>query len=454
MDLSFGTGHGLDPVGRSLSATVRYADSQPLDPSVWGPLNVGRVPPWKRPALQQHPLPPRPSSVATGTAATVTVSDLDDPRVLTSRLSSPNYLDNLPHLPCRDYDARHPLRAHNRLHPPTNSRRQSKSSTIHKQHHTQREQSPDEFDENNLDMAGRKSNVSAAAAAGKNRNAIARSNAGNEKVATGTAKKGKGGKKNKSAAKQQPAARRASTRRAPVDEQEPYDSDATHLDDGGGKQKARRQSKHDQDQDDGLDDDASFSGHEGDESTEDEEEEPHNPRARGGRIRAPLPDDQLALQAQLDETRQKNATLEDQLKHEQEHRGAIAASQVLVIKNEVKLEIDKVVKTHVFHTCKFITNDNDLDSATRFIMKKLAYDDGKSEEYIASWVLTYRRSVSKMLCNKRNYAQSQMRIAILAYARNVDPPVVAAGENAAPTNHVPGWRPIFSEDMMERVVLR
>ena len=303
-------------------------------------------------------------------------------------------------------------------------------------------------------MAGRGSKNSAAVAAGKNRNAIARSNAGNEKVATGTAKKGKGGKKNKSAAKQQPAARRASTRRAPVDEQEPYDSDATHLDDGGGKQKARRQSKHDQDQDDGLDDDASFSGHEGDESTEDEEEEPHNPRARGGRIRAPLPDDQLALQAQLDETRQKNATLEDQLKHEQEHRGAIAASQVLVIKNEVKLEIDKVVKTHVFHTCKFITNDNDLDSATRFIMKKLAYDDGKSEEYIASWVLTYRRSVSKMLCNKRNYAQSQMRIAILAYARNVDPPVVAAGENAAPTNHVPGWRPIFSEDMMERVVLR
>jgi len=151
-------------------------------------------------------------------------------------------------------------------------------------------------------------------------------------------------------------------------------------------------------------DNAMESEMESDEESEEEVVAPEN-RANSGTIRVTLGDDPGALQAQLAESRNKI----HQLEMVQEQR---AGAHLLPRSDNTKKLIRDAVFVHLFHVCKFITENKDLDRAVEFVLKKadLQYKDQKE-----SYILTWRQFTSTCLCDRRNYAQSQLRQAILDY---------------------------------------
>jgi hypothetical protein len=81
-------------------------------------------------------------------------------------------------------------------------------------------------------------------------------------------------------------------------------------------------------------------------------------------------------------------------------------------------KIEKVVKHEMWRTCKFITNETDLEAATLFVFTilddKVYFKDWKPL-HKAEMILSYKKAVSTYLNAKRNYAQSQSRDAVIKY---------------------------------------
>lgn len=105
---------------------------------------------------------------------------------------------------------------------------------------------------------------------------------------------------------------------------------------------------------------------------------------------------------------EKDEQIQD-LQAEADRNAARAHAQPGVKNKETIKAIDTVVKTHLFRTCKFITEQDDLDRATDFVLGKIGIADGWSAQRKANWNRTYRGVVGKCLCDRRNYAQSQLK---------------------------------------------
>ena len=190
------------------------------------------------------------------------------------------------------------------------------------------------------------------------------------------------------------------------------------------------------------------------ESETEEDLDDENPLSH--RIRIPLADDQVALQLQLSQQRSKIEELERNNRNER----AAAGAQLLVRSKDVKKQIKECIYTHLFHTCKFITEDEDLDRAMYFVLDKLGLAVGWSDEKKASWVLTYRQWGSTCLCEKRNYTQSQTRQAILDHVQAIEPTNVPVDAGEGNENHPPAGDNllpppvVFSEALMLKCVIR
>ena len=105
-----------------------------------------------------------------------------------------------------------------------------------------------------------------------------------------------------------------------------------------------------------------------------------------------------------------------------EREAAVAsATATMEAKNGEELAtIDSIVKTHVWHKCKFITNDKTLKKVMKFVYDKLpSTHHSKTSKWtaqeVANYLHTYAWPMSTCLSNKRNYAQSQLRIAVIKY---------------------------------------
>jgi hypothetical protein len=124
-----------------------------------------------------------------------------------------------------------------------------------------------------------------------------------------------------------------------------------------------------------------------------------------------------------------NASAKNQIAVLKRQKAALEEAQVAAIaqatatekqqKKEILLKIERVVKKQVWRSCKFITNNKDLDHATIFVFTtlddKVRFKDWSPKKK-ADMVLTYRKRVSSFLNAKRNYAQSQSRDAVIRYA--------------------------------------
>jgi hypothetical protein len=104
-----------------------------------------------------------------------------------------------------------------------------------------------------------------------------------------------------------------------------------------------------------------------------------------------------------------------------QHLAIERAAATKRIQNKENLKkIEECVKTKVWHTCKFITNNSTHEKATIYVLNNL--DEKPSPEQMADDVLTYKGPVGKYLNDKRNYCQSQMREVVMDFAlHKVDP---------------------------------
>ena len=110
---------------------------------------------------------------------------------------------------------------------------------------------------------------------------------------------------------------------------------------------------------------------------------------------------------------------------------------------DVLKDLTIILKTRFFHQVKFLNADELITEGTFKIIEMYTKAKKWSPEKIASAVLTYQGPLSTVLCDFRSYKQSQLREAVLNYARyeNEDPvagavvPDDAAAENAAAGNN-------------------
>ena len=89
---------------------------------------------------------------------------------------------------------------------------------------------------------------------------------------------------------------------------------------------------------------------------------------------------------------------------------------------EEMLLIDGIVKTFVWHKCKFITNEKVLRKVMKYVFGKLPSNHQSKNwnaQEVANYLHTYQWPMAKCLSGKRNYAQSQLRIAVTKYFRQM-----------------------------------
>jgi len=89
---------------------------------------------------------------------------------------------------------------------------------------------------------------------------------------------------------------------------------------------------------------------------------------------------------------------------------------------EEMLLIDGIVKTWVWHKCKFITNEKALRKVMKYVFGKLPSNHPSKNwnaQEVANYLHTYQWPMAKCLSGKRNYAQSQLRIAVTKYFRQM-----------------------------------
>ena len=98
-----------------------------------------------------------------------------------------------------------------------------------------------------------------------------------------------------------------------------------------------------------------------------------------------------------------------------------AAANKRVQNKEFLKKIEECVKTKVWHTCKFITNNSIHEKATIYVLNNVDAEK-PSPEQMAEAVLTYKGPVGNFLNGKRNYCQSQMRDVVMDLAlHKIDP---------------------------------
>jgi hypothetical protein len=242
--------------------------------------------------------------------------------------------------------------------------------------------------------------------------------------------------------------------KAPAIDPDPEDSDTTTvMEEEHQSRRSRRnlrgQPKNDadyQDEEDGIKDPEFL------DSDSDDEDKAIVPPVKGSTIHIPMPDDQVALQAELEESRTKIAKLE---RVQEQRAGARLLPKTLTDKKQIR----DAVYTHLFHTCKFITENQDLDRAVKFVLSKT---DLHYKENPESYVLTWRQFASTCLCDRRNCAQSQLRQAIIDYCAApleiMEVPADAGNdENANPQALVGKQLPkpdVIAPALMLKVILR
>ena len=130
------------------------------------------------------------------------------------------------------------------------------------------------------------------------------------------------------------------------------------------------------------------------------------------------PEQREAMTRRMKSINNKHKHLEDEVAEAE----ARASAQKQIENAGICQAIDRCVKTFLFRTCKFITNDSDLDLATSFVLTKLIGDmkaDKWTKQEIANWKATYRSVVSKKLCGRRNYVQQELRKAALQWGKGL-----------------------------------
>ena len=99
----------------------------------------------------------------------------------------------------------------------------------------------------------------------------------------------------------------------------------------------------------------------------------------------------------------------------------MAAANKRVQNKEFLKKIEECVKTKVWHTCKFITNNSIHEKATIYVLNNIDAEK-PSPEQMAEAVLTYKGPVGNFINGKRNYCQSQMRDVVMDLAlHKIDP---------------------------------
>ena len=174
-----------------------------------------------------------------------------------------------------------------------------------------------------------------------------------------------------------------------------------------------------------------------------------------------VPLDQQSLRRDLLKLQRANARLQE----ERDQAAAKASAVKEATSNGEKQLIDTVVKTLVWHKCKFINSAAALDKVTEFVLNNLPGVDtsGWSLKKRANWTHTNGPVVSSFLCVKRNYAQSQQRNAVIAYCQGKTDEFghAIAHDSVATGDAITGPNPTranpmkpFSPEMMEKCVFR
>ena len=183
--------------------------------------------------------------------------------------------------------------------------------------------------------------------------------------------------------------------------------------------------------------------------------------AEDGDDTALVPLDQQSLRRDLLKLQRANARLQE----ERDQAAAKASAVKEATSNGEKQLIDSVVKTLVWHKCKFINSAAALDKVTEFVLNNLQGVDtsGWSLKKRANWTHTNGPNVSSYLCTKRNYAQSQQRNAVIAYCQGKTDEFgrAIAHDSVATGDAITGPNPTranpmkpFSPEMMEKCVFR
>ena len=146
---------------------------------------------------------------------------------------------------------------------------------------------------------------------------------------------------------------------------------------------------------------------------------------------------------------------------------ARAGAQMQVQSEEIVKAIEWVVKTWLLRTCKFITTEEDLTKATDYVFTKTIHKIPvpTSVQDAANRNFTYRTIVSKKLCTRRSYHQSELRKAALRWGKGMAEPgekaevdddatTLGEEENTPTIGTTLVERPLFSMEMMIKCATR
>ena len=129
------------------------------------------------------------------------------------------------------------------------------------------------------------------------------------------------------------------------------------------------------------------------------------------------PTDAEQLQTLTEENEVLKSTVEDlkarllEVQAELDKKTSRSQAKLLKINKETERRVTKVAKDFLFSNTKFIASEARLEHLTGVVLDQLPEAKDFDKEKRDSWIITYKTAVKDGINDKRNYVQSQMKIA-------------------------------------------